>query len=270
MSRTFVELPPESASLAQGYQLHRADGSRPPAPATDAAALTPAANLSSTVRDLARFVSAQMALDAGDKRVLAPASQREMQRAHWLSSGWASARGLGFSLSRQGNRTLVGHGGWVAGHRSQIAFDPQSKVGVIVLTNSDEGGPGSYVSKAFELVAPALERAASPKPPKVPVTDAARYVGTYHNPWGEQTEVLELDGQLVLFDHGQPPANDIEGSLTKLVRVGGDVFRIDGSQRKVLFERRPDGRVERIKLDENFLFAADCGEIGPDLRCSGG
>ena len=50
---------------------------------------------------------------------------------------WSSGRGLGFSVYQRDGRTLVGHGGWVAGHRASIAFDPQSRIGVVVLTNCD-------------------------------------------------------------------------------------------------------------------------------------
>ena len=84
---------------------------------------------------------------------------REMHRVQWLSPSWSSGRGLGFSVWRREGRTLVGHGGWVAGHRASIAFDPNTRLGVVVLTNSDEGGPGAYVNEVLDLIVPALERA---------------------------------------------------------------------------------------------------------------
>jgi hypothetical protein len=36
----------------------------------------------------------------------------------------------------------------------------------------------------------------------------------------------------------------------------------------VVFELRPDGRVARVQVAENFLYPADCGEVGPDLQCT--
>ncbi|MFN7962309.1 MAG: serine hydrolase [Thermoanaerobaculia bacterium] len=269
LAHTYVELPPAAAGLAQGYLPRRADGTRPRAPETDARGLTPAANLSSNVLDLARFVSAQLG-GPPERRLLAAATLREMQRVQFLARDWSSGRGLGFLAWRQGGRTLVGHGGWVAGHRGQIAFDPATKVGVVVLTNSDEGGPAEYVKKAFELVAPAIEKAVTPAPKSVPLVAPERFVGTYHNPWGEETEVLLLDGELVLYDHAEPPAADVEAALTHLApeSEGGTVFRLGAGPRKLVFEMRPDGKVARIRLDENYLYPADCGALGPDLQCT--
>ncbi|HEX4954943.1 MAG TPA: serine hydrolase domain-containing protein [Thermoanaerobaculia bacterium] len=269
MSSTWVELPPQGTLLATGYLIRRPDGTQPVAPETDARGLTPAANLSSNVMDLARYLGAHLGAGPAERQILKPATRREMQRVQWLSPNWTSGRGLGFSVWRQGERTLVGHGGWVAGHRSQIAFDPKTRVGVIVLTNSDQGGPGDYVRRAFEVVAPAIEKATAPPTPPAPAFDAALYAGSYHNPWGEVTEVLVLDGRLVLFDRSQPPADDPLASLIRLVPEGGHVFRLEGTERRLSFELRQDGRVGRLKMDENYLFPADCGEIGEDLRCTG-
>ncbi len=269
MASTFVDLPPPGTDLATGYLIRRPDGTRPVAPETDSHGLAPAANLSSNLVDLARYLAAHLGAGPAERQILKSATRREMQRVQWLSPSWTSGRGLGFSVWRQGERTLVGHGGWVAGHRSQIAFDPETKVGVIVLTNSDEGGPGDYVRRAFEVVAPAIEKAVAPPSTPQPGFDPALYAGSYHNPWGEVTEVLVLDGRLVLFDRSQPPADDPLGAVTKLVPEGGHEFLIEGSQRRLTFELREDGRVGRLKLDENFLFPEDCGEIGEDLRCKG-
>lgn len=263
--------PPER--LAAGYLTRGPDGAPPLAPPTLSRALAPAAEMSSTVEDLARFVSAHLR-DAGDSgpAVLAPRTLREMHRVHWLAPSWQSGRGLGFGVWRHDGRTLVGHAGWVAGHRSQIAFDPETEVGVVVLTNSDEGGPGSYVRQAFDLVAPAIEKATADEPEVPAAEDPERFAGTYHTPWGEVTDVLVVDGRLVTYDRSRPPVEDVEGSLTKLVPEGPpNVFRIetdDDTGPLVVFELLEDGRVARIKVGENYLFPEGCGRIGPDLRCT--
>ena len=256
---TFVEAPTLPAErLATGYLIRRPDGSSPPAPFTNSAGLTPAANLSSSVEDLARFVSAH----------LTAANLREMHRVQWLAPDWGSGRGLGFALSRQGSRTLVGHAGWVAGHRSQLTFDPVAKIGFIILTNSDEGGPGSYVRQAVELLFPALERAtAPPSTPSPPLVAGERYTGSYRDPWGATTEVLLLNGRLALWDHDQPPTSDVLGSVTYLKPVGEHRFVMEGSDDPVLFELDREGRVERIKTGENYIFPVACREISAELTC---
>lgn len=260
--------------LATGY-LTRPPDAEPPAPPplappTVSRALAPAAEMSSTVEDLARYVSAHLAGPGAASALLSPATRREMHRVHWLSPSWTSGRGLGFSVWRQGDRTLVGHAGWVAGHRGQIAFDPESRVGVVVLTNSDQGGPGSYVRQAFELLAPAIEELTAPAAEVAQAEDPERFAGTYSTPWGEVTDVLVLDGGLVMYDRSHPPAEDVEGSLTKLVPEGGTAFRVasdDGTGARVLFELE-GGRVVRVKVGENYLYPLDCGPLGPDLRCT--
>ncbi len=276
MSRTFAgPPPPELPGRATGYLITRPDGTRPVGPPTAARGLAPAADISSTVEDLARYVSAQFAAAAPPgERLLRPSTLREMQRVHWLSPSWSSGRGLGFSVWRREGRTLVGHGGWVAGHRASIAFDPASRLGVVVLTNSDEGGPGAYVDEALDLIFPALETATAAvvdSPP--PVADAGRYAGAYHNPWGEVSEVLVRRGQLVIYDHGYPPSDDPEGSLTLLVPDAGEhAFRTEAPPGRrgtpVVFELLADGRVARVKMGENYLYPAGCGSIDQDLQCT--
>jgi CubicO group peptidase (beta-lactamase class C family) len=255
--------------LATGYLLRRPDGSWPVAPDTVAKALAPAASVASTVEDLARFVASQFYDREGDVAiVLERGTRREMHRVQWLAPSWSSGRGLGFSVWREGERTVVGHGGWVAGYRTQIAFDPEAGIGVIVLTNSDEGGPGSYVEQGFALVAPALDRAMHPPAEPPPLVEPERYVGAYHDPWGAVSEVLVLDGRLVIYDHGHPPSVDVLGGLTRLTAVAEHTFR-RGSGELVVFETSDDGGVARVKVGANYLFPAGCGEIGDDLRCVG-
>ena len=274
MTRSFAGPPPRDLpGRATGYLVTRPDGSRPVGPATEARGLAPAADVSSTVEDLARFVSAQFPGPPGEG-LLRPSTLREMQRVHWLSPSWSSGRGLGFSVWRRDGRTLVGHGGWVAGHRASIAFDPQSRLGVVVLTNSDEGGPGAYVHEAIDLIFPALEKAVAPPAEEVPpVVGADRYAGAYQNPWGEVSRVLARGGSLVIYDHSYPPGDDPEGSLTRLIPDAGEhAFRTEAPPGRrgtpVVFELRDDGSVARVKKGENYLYPVGCGEIGPDLQCT--
>ena len=274
MTRTFTGPPPsELADLATGYLIRRPDGVQPVAPPTVARGLAPAADISSTVADLAKFVAAQLGGGPGEEPPLRAATRREMQRVHWLSPSWSSGRGLGFSVWRHEGRTLVGHGGWVAGHRGQIAFDPASRIGVVVLTNSDEGGPGAYVDQAFELIVPAIERAVAPADePGPPLADPGRYAGAYHSPWGEVTEVLVRRGRLVAYDHSYPPTDDPEGSITPLLPDGEHAFRTEAPPGRrgtpVVFELLEDGRVGRVKWGENYLYPAGCGAIDRELRCT--
>ncbi len=257
--------------LATGYEVMRSDGTQPVSPETDSKGLTPAANMSSTVEDLARYVSLQFrAGAAGGSQILKGSTLREMHRVHWLDADWSGGRGLGFSVWREGSRTVVGHGGWVGGYRTQIAFDPKAKIGVVVLTNSDEGGPGRYVSQAFEMLGPVVERVAVQEPVVASVSDPERYVGSYHDPDGWVTDVLWFEGRLVMYGHGYPPASRPKSSLTDLTPEGEHTFRMtgeNGNGELVIFEFRPDGGVARVKVGSNYVFPEGCGLI-ESLRCT--
>jgi CubicO group peptidase (beta-lactamase class C family) len=258
--------------LATGYEIRRPDEGQPVAEETDSRALTAAANMSSNVEDLARFISLQFRTGGdGDSQILKGSTLREMHRVHWLSDDWSSGRGLGFSVWRQGERTLVGHGGWVAGYRTQIAFDPDAKIGVIVLTNSDEAGSAAYVRQAFELLAPAIERATTGEKARATAENLERYVGTYHDPSGWLTDVLIMDGGLVMYAHSYPPSTDLEEELVELTPVAEHTFRMtgeNGSGELLIFEMRPDGRVARAKVGANYIFPQGCGAIDEGLQCS--
>ncbi|MEE8508184.1 MAG: serine hydrolase, partial [Myxococcota bacterium] len=189
----------------------------------------------------------------------------------WLRRNWSSGLGLGFRVWRQGDRTLVGHAGWFAGYRTQIAFDPAAKIGVIVLTNSDEGGPGSYVRRAFEIVAPAIEKAVAVEPAPALAGDPNRFVGTYHDLSGWLTDFLVLDDRLVMYDHSYPPSRNPKGDLTELTPEGANAFRrtgASGNGELVVFELRRDGRVARVKVGANYIFPENCGSIDERLRCT--
>jgi CubicO group peptidase (beta-lactamase class C family) len=262
----------DRGKLATGYEIRQPEEGQPAAPETDSRALTAAANMSSNVEDLARFISLQFRTGGdADSQILKGSTLREMHRVHWLSDDWSSGRGLGFSVWRQGERTLVGHGGWVAGYRTQIAFDPDAKIGVIVLTNSDEGGPAAYVREAFELLAPALERAAVQEKARVTAENLERYVGTYHDPSGWLTDVLLMNGGLVMYGHSYPPSTDPKDELVELTPVAEHTFRMtgeNGNGELVTFEMRPNGRVGRVKVGANYIFPQGCGAIDEGLRCS--
>jgi hypothetical protein len=151
-------------------------------------------------------------------------------------------------------------------------LDPAAKLGVIVLTNCDAAGPGSYVRQAFDVVVPALEKLTRAKGEPTTAADQQRYVGAYHSPFGERTDAMILEGRLVLVDHSHPPARDLMDQITELSAEAEHTFRMsgdDGSGELVVFEMQPDGTVGRVKVGENYLFPEGCGRIDANLRCTG-
>jgi CubicO group peptidase (beta-lactamase class C family) len=47
--------------------------------------------------------------------------------------------GLAWQTGYASNRTIVWHGGGTGGYRTLVAFDPGTRLGVVVLTNSLRG-----------------------------------------------------------------------------------------------------------------------------------
>jgi CubicO group peptidase (beta-lactamase class C family) len=156
-------------TLALGYGRRMPGQPRRVEPFLNAAYMVPAANLASTVEDLAKYESLQFrAGPAGGAQILKGSTLAEMQRIHWLQPDWKSGWGLGWGVSRRDDKTRIGHGGSVPGHRTQITMIPAEKVGVIVLTNAEDGRPSLYANQALAIVAPAIARAtaAAPEAPK--------------------------------------------------------------------------------------------------------
>jgi CubicO group peptidase (beta-lactamase class C family) len=261
MTDTSVLSLPEArrARLAVGYGRRLPDGTRRILPFTDSKGLTSAANMSSTVDDLARFVAFQLGNGtAGDRRVLKESTLREMQRVHWLFPGWKRGRGLGFSVRPFDGKTLVEHAGWVGGYQTQIGFIVEDGIGVVALTNADDGVPNMYLEQALRVVGPALLKASAPKL-KSSLPDPAwnAYLGPYTDPSDWDVEVMLLEGRLYLYNHDYPPEESAPGALVELAPAGPKTFRMTGEDSSgdlVVFETGPDGRVTRVKVGENFIY----------------
>lgn len=135
--------------LAAGYVNHPGDSIDPRVPRAEHRGRgyqVPDAGLYSTVGDLARLAMA-MTGALGDSPVTAAS------RATALTDQTARARagteashavattgyGLGFQLHRIGNITVAGHSGTVAGYSAYLAFDPESRTGVVLLRNYNHG-----------------------------------------------------------------------------------------------------------------------------------
>ena len=259
MSSTFVNSPDrDHPSLATGYGRRAPNGKRQVSPFTDGKGITAAANMSTTVEDLAKFAMLQFRDgDTGGRQILKGSTMREMHRVHWLDEEWKSGWGLGFNVSRIDGRTYNGHGGSVKGFRTHVRLRPADKISVIVFTNADDGNPEKYVDKAFQWVAPGilsvLDSDAAPVPSS---SEWEAYIGKYQGSSSDM-QVLQLDGKLVAID---PSQSDPLESLTTLVPLGEHSFRIvnplGGSAHgeKFVFELNDQGQVERVWVGENYSF----------------
>jgi hypothetical protein len=247
MTATQVKPEANMPGLAAGYGRRVPGRPRDVEDFVDLGGLTPCGNLASTVEDLAKFIALQLRDGpAGDGQILKGSTLREMQRVQWLRPDWQSGQGLGFGIRRVGSQVRVGHSGSVPGHLTRIEFVPEEKLGIIVLTNANDGDPTRYLNQAFTLVGPAIARAVK-KPEAVAAPDPAweKYVGIYT--WkNSDVHVLVLKGELTMV---VPDAENPWESRVRLTPVGLHTYRMTGgssSGELLKFEVDAEGRVTRL------------------------
>jgi len=255
MRDTLTETPAaDHPKLARGYSRRFPSGERTTSPHSHVNGVSPAAGLTTSVLDLARFAMLQLRPDGAS--VLRGTTLREMQRVHWLDPDWQMGWGLGFQVLRMNGRTLVGHGGVLRGYRSELRFSAAEKIAMIVMINADDGEPRPLVEKAFEWIAPPLVRATTP-PAARPSPDPAwsRYLGRYRSAFGD-AQVLALNGRLTWIGPNLP---DPTIAPATLVPLGAHTFRIETKDgmalhgEHIVFELDAAGRVARVKVGANYV-----------------
>lgn len=254
MAGTRVIPPTDMPTLAVGYGRRMPGKPRRVEPFFNGAYMVPASNFASTVEDLAKYASLQFRRGpAGGTQILEGSTLAEMQRVHWLQPDWKSGWGLGWGVSRRDDKTRISHGGSVPGHRTSISMVPADKVGVIVLTNSEDGRPSLYANQAYAILAPAIAKATA-VPPVTLKGDTAwqKYVGVYT--WeDEEIHVAVLDGKLALFD---PSEDNPWAAKVTLEPVSGNVFRMtdgDAEGETVTFILDAAGKVTRYEAPGYYM-----------------
>ncbi len=214
------------AGLAVGYGRRMPDGSRAIAPFVDARGMAAATGITSSVEDMAKFVSAQFRRGArGGAQILGSGSMREMHRVRSVEENWSSGYGLGFGVSRIKDKTYVGHAGGYRGYTTRTFIQLDDKLGVIVLTNTSDSDPTDIAQQLLatvgQAVGQAAAKAAAAKPALVEWDPAwARFAGLYRGFGGDQQVVL-LNKRLVIIT---PNATSVDNQV-KLEPLGGGRFR---------------------------------------------
>ena len=244
--------------LATAYNRRMPDGTREVLPFTDSRGMAAATGITSNAIDMAKFVSAQFrAGPRGGNRILSTGSLREMHRVRSLENNWTSGTGIGFGVNRVNNRTYIGHGGGYPGYTTQTLIDPETKVGVVVLTNSGDGGPGDIARQLMTTVGSVVGKsaaAATPKPKTVAWDPAwARFAGKYRGRGGD-THIVVVNNKLVMF--GGNAAN-LE-NLASLEPIGEGHFRLvsssgGGPVGEVVRFVEEGGRVTRMITGDSYV-----------------
>ena len=215
-----------------------------------------------------RLWSAQIALATPD-----PPAGLEPLRANF------AAYGLGFGLRDYRGCKLVTHTGGLPGYVSQVALVPEQRLGLVILTNQEEGGafravmqgilddylgapvPAVDWTAAFRKQADdeaakaraAVDKAASARAaggaPSLPL---ATYVGRYRDPWYGDVTIVDAGGTLVLSmtrhaRHAGGPralaARHLRRALARGLHVG------HAARRRLRELRAQAGRLDRADDD---------------------
>ncbi len=184
------------------------------APYWDVTTLAGAGGLRSNAEDMLTYIQANLGPPDNDL-------ERAMRATHQVRKTMnpRTSIGLNWSVQTDGGRTILSHGGGTAGYRTMIAFDPEKRVGFVMLTNS--GGFDDDIGMDF------LRRGLPLAIPEVQLSKEilAAYAGEYEIAPG-RTATVKLEN---------------EGWLT--VRVPGNVrFRMYAESNDKFFLKRTPWR----------------------------
>ena len=174
-----------------------------PIPNWDLGALDAAGALHSTANDLLKFLAATLGYT---KTPLAPAMALMTQARRDIGEGEV---GLGWFVRKHDGVEIVSHGGSTGGYRSFIGYDPGSRVGVVVLSNSGTGAGVEDIGihllnpKVPLLAREDLEPDKERKEIPVDAETLARYVGRYRFPSTQLASVSRDGGHLLLQAEGE-------------------------------------------------------------------
>lgn len=115
----------------------------------------PAGGVWTSAGDLIRYVQLELALGKlPDGKQLVSAENLLARRAPQIAVGEDATYGMGLIVNRKYGIPVVSHGGSMAGFKSNLYFLPDSGIGAVLLTNSDNGGMlvGPFGRRLLEVV----------------------------------------------------------------------------------------------------------------------
>ncbi|MBI5066037.1 beta-lactamase family protein [Candidatus Woesearchaeota archaeon] len=198
LKETYSDINKEAESnLATGYGRAIPEVERDKFNNTSTKGMISAAGFISNTIDLCKFMHAQF---LSNDLLLNKDTKKEMQRIQWVeeSENKNITRGIGYEIWKNDGTTLRGHGGGFPGFITQIGFDRDREVGVVVLTNSLGNSASELVNGVFHIIDFILKNYEEFKQPKSKNKNLRKYEGRFYEKWGD-LEVVEINGSLNLF-----------------------------------------------------------------------
>jgi CubicO group peptidase (beta-lactamase class C family) len=201
----------------------------------------PAGGVWTSAHDLIRYVQLELAQGKlPDGKQLVSAENLLARRAPQIAMGENSSYGMGLSVDRTYAVPVVDHGGSMAGYRSNIMFLPDSGIGAVILTNSDNG--------VLHFLRRLLETVFDGKPEAL--GDVAGAAATHKADWAKQRErlVVPADPQLVAGLAERYKSKEL-GEIAVLTKDGVTTFDFGEWKSTVASRKNDDGTVSFITID---------------------
>lgn len=248
-SSTFKPSDAQFGQVAIGYGSRKYEDRPDVAPDYKDNGYAPAGGLYSTVPDLAKWLSFQY--NSGDSSaVLGARTLREMQRPQFLTSDWSSADCLPWAASRQESGVYLSHGGSKHGFMSNVSFNTERRLGLVVLANSHgQGAVFQIARQVMDILADVEPQTAAASKPSVPTATPVEwdsFLGTYEGIMSMVVGIQYRDGSLQLESGGYlgaqvnlDPTDDPDVFVLSAGRMDGEELR---------FKRSADGQVTGLNM----------------------
>jgi CubicO group peptidase (beta-lactamase class C family) len=212
----------------------------------------PAGGVWTSAGDLIRYVQLELAkgkLPNGKQLV----SEENLlaRRAPQISLGEDATYGMGLAVDRKYGIPVVSHGGSMAGFKSNLYFLPDSGIGAVLLTNSDNGGMllGPFGRRLLEVVFDGKLEAAG---------DVAAQAARHKAALAKDRERLVVPAAPALVAGLAKRYTSKElGELAVLKQDGATIFDFGEWKSTVASRKNDDGTISFITIDptnEGFEF----------------
>lgn len=270
-----------------GWPHSKVDGKLQPIEFVNLDNAGPAGSINSSAAEMAKWVLLQLnhgKIPGRDERIFSERQSREMWSAQTIlpigagDSPLAAKRpkfaayGLGWGLSDYHGRKMVAHTGGVAGMVSRVMLVPEENLGVVILTNAEQGGafdsilyhildsyfglaPKDWISahkaadeQAEKEAAEIMKRQESGRAAdSKPSLSLEKYAGVYTDPWYGPVTIRMEGGKLVFtLDHTPKAVADLQ-------HWQYDTFIAHWRERTIedaflTFTLKPDGAIDHFTM----------------------
>jgi CubicO group peptidase (beta-lactamase class C family) len=287
MSHSNVSNTAFNASDDYAFPHSNVDGKLQVIPFGDLDNAGPAGSINSSAADMAKWVQLQLnrgKFTAHEGHLFSEQRSKEMWSAQTilpvgdpppalsgLKANFADYA-LGWGLRDYHGRKLVGHTGGVGGFVSRVMLVPEENLGVVVLTNAEEGGafdsilyhvldhyfhlpPTDWIA-AFKSRKDSEEKEAAETMKKAEGARAAdskpsllleKYAGVYNDAWyGPITIRKENAGLVITFDHTPTMIGDLQHWQYDTFKAHWRMRTIEDAF--VTFALNPDGTIDNARM----------------------